>query len=219
MRARTQPGATRWAEMLSEESTVSQQAPVTYTMIPASQGLATKASATRPAATPRVAPTISQSSGNRRRRRGSSAAAVTAPTPTQPISTPKPRDPRSSCCSATTGSSAHSPLAKTLNSAPRASTVRTGREKRTKRTPARIAGASCSRPPAALRRRRSRSTTAITAAMSAASMENRAPALSTAIHRPARAGPTARARLMATPFSATAAGSSVRETTSGVSDW
>ena len=50
-------------------------------------------------------------------------------------------------------------------------------------------------------------------------MENSAPALSTAIRSPASAGPAARARLIPTPFKATAAGSSARGTISGVRDW
>jgi hypothetical protein len=62
-------------------------------------------------------------------------------------------------------------------------------------------------------------TTPTIATSSAASSANSAPALKAAMTMPARAGPIARARLIATPLSATADINSFRGTKSCVSAW
>ena len=161
-----------------------------------------------------------RSKTKRRRSRGSMVAPRIAPVPTHPISSPKLLSDSPSRPSATTGRSAQSALADTENAAPRRSTVRTGGEKRTNRMPARTAGANRSPDARTGPGGRTLSATSPTIITSRpASTANSAPALSAAMIRPATAGPIARARLIATPLSATAASSSERGTKSWVSAW
>ncbi|HEX4718310.1 MAG TPA: hypothetical protein VH300_07260 [Thermoleophilaceae bacterium] len=82
-----------------------------------------------------------------------------------------------------------------------------------------MASSTCSGSSTGARRVRSDRTQVMMAATPAASTAKRAPALTATITTPANAGPTARARLIATLFRATPAARRPGPASSGVSDW
>ena len=119
-------------------------------------------------------------------------------------------------CRATSGSSAHTPLAKNANAAARTMIASSAGELRTNRAPATVAERTCSRGSVRTRAGTDTiATTPITARNDAALTKNTSAALVAASSSPPIAGPIARARFWLTDPSAIACGRSDGGTSSG----
>ena len=202
---------------LTLESTTTQAMPAGTRHTVTTTGWRTNA--TTSIAPPNTTPARNSSRlGDRRARtRGITRAPAIAPMPSAASRMPYPLAPIPSRWFATSGSSAHSALPGTMNSAARSRIRRTIEECRTYRPPARTAAANRSgAPPSSPTGRRQRSSTTMNTTNDSALRAKTAATPVCAMSTPAIAGPIARATFMLIAPSADADGSCARGTSSGI---
>jgi hypothetical protein len=155
---------------------------------------------------------------SRARTIGMTTPAATAPTPATASIRPKAAGPSSSRPRTTSGSRAQTAEAETKKAQARRTAARMAGAAATKPSPARMAPSRRSRgsPPRAAAGRRQASRAASSARKARALSAKAAAGPDAARTKPASAGPSARARLKPTPFSAMAPTRSPRGTSSGV---